>query len=428
MNRPRIKINLIDFGLIILSIFNIIFENYNIYTNGIMGLILLSYSIIFCILSKNYFQFWIMSMIILYFNYSIVINDYLLEGIKINLPYYEDIFYYGLLINLQVIFLSIIKSSLKKVEHENRRESLRDIRKDNALISVGMIIIIVCGLVWGINFNEGIGYIVRITSFYEYLYIFILAGLLFSKNHKILEATIVVLSVLVCLQDLAMGGRITSLQIIIMMLVYFENFLSRKKVSIGMLMGIVLFNIVGMLRNMLIMERLSIEYFFSRLTKNNFTIDTAYYAWYTSVTNVISKDLSNIKERLENFLGFFFNIFGISLNGYSVLPTLAKEKGLYNLGGGVVVSYFYFWFGIVGVFFVSLFVKKLLQVMVRFNYLKIVNVLSVIFCITVPRWYLYTPLHLIRPMLIFAIIYCVLDVFDQLIKNKNLKIKIRKWI
>lgn len=412
VNRGVHLLKIIDLFIVVYVLNNIIYANYTFKTNRNVALLALYLSVTLLFRTRKSIILFLSSIMIFYFNYSVIMKEYI--GFYKNVQsfmIYHTIYYYGITINMFVLFLIIFSRGMsiqKKIEVEfiNRRY--------NSLILI--IIFVVLMLIWFFAIDRQLSdtYGVKITSIYEYAYLLFIFAFYYSKDSKICNNLFIILAGVFVVQDLYLGGRITSLQIILV--VFYMNYkrlhLRRRELLYGISGGILLFNFVDVYRVSYSASGITIGTLIKGILDSRFTLNTAYNAYYTTVTHVVAHSSTVFDERLNNFYGFLCDLIGIELNNYRYLSLYVRDLGLANIGGGWYMSHFYFWFGWIGVIGGSLLLVFIVNHIMRaikcrkkdLYMLQLITILS-----TLPRWYLYTPLSFYRGIILVTVLYLLFE-------------------
>lgn len=253
----------------------------------------------------------------------------------------------------------------------------------------------------------------RITPYYEYLTIIILFAIRYSGKIKYKINIIIILSLMLMIQDFLYGGRITSLQIcFILMVTIFKEKINFKNLFKIFFIGIFLLSFIGAYREQYKFTNLLIV--INQLIKGGFAFDTPIYAYYSSATHVAASEILDNSIKINSLKEFLFNIlFGNSDNLGNITSYISKNL-IYNVGGGLIFSYFYFWLNYVGTIIIGIIVVIILNNITKFQS-DLLDVMYIYLCISVPRWYLYTPLNIFRgTFIIIPIIFGVSKLIDNL--------------
>lgn len=353
---------------------------------------------------------FLLSIMMGYFNYSVIVHEYLQKNLRLTfhgLAHKEEFY----LLMLKLIFLFNVAYILfltKKISQE------RIIEKNNIVYFTLYICLIYIGVFKikrDINLKE---YTVMITPIYEYSYL--LFGYLFLySNNKLKICYSVLLAILFCLQDAYYGGRVTSIQIIICLLLsLFPRYLSWKKMIGGVTVGIVLLSLIGGYR-----EKVSISKIIDSLTNNLFINNTSVMAFISSITHLATIQKVNWDTRIESGRIFFKTlIFGSRIENSGLADvTVFSAKFFPNAGGGIFVSHIYFWQGelifVVAIYTLFLTLDKIFKIKNN-EYFYLVKIFIVATC---PRWYLYSPLSLVRgPIFLNLIMYICISFYKKFIQ------------
>lgn len=393
----------------------------NTYTNMISAIGVLLVSIYLLFKSRKNILFTIMFMFILYVNYSFTMGEYIVGG-ELSVPFYEvktqEI--YGLTIRIILLFMTVITVLYNGKSIELSKIKLEP--KDNLIVFYLIISALVFSLITGVDRGDFNSYSVRISPIFEYSKLLFLFAYYFSGKSKIRITIFTLLIGIFILQDLYYGGRITSLQLMILFsITLLVNKLSFKKIFIFAAIGILLNSIVAAYRDSYSLTHVNLKQLIGNLFNNYLVFDTATFAYYASATHVAASEIANISTRFNSFYEFFKSILIGSDSIASDVTTFVSIKYFYNMGGGLIPTHFYFWFGWFGVLIISFIVVTLLNNLNfgRSEFQKIL-VYSIIF--NVPRWYLYSPNQLFKGALFFVtilwIIFWITNSITTKIKSK----------
>lgn len=248
----------------------------------------------------------------------------------------------------------------------------------------------------------------RVKPIYEYALSFFIVYFYYCGNAKKWLYTGVVFAVLYAGQNFIFGGRIYGLQFLLCTFVMvFMHKISMKQLMIGMSVLFVLFSVIGVVRGALLSSNVNVGEILNRLANHGFALDTAYSAYYTSETFVYIDDIYSRSEKLDYFKDFIISIFlGNSYNPSAFLANVSKQY-LHNSAGGMMPYFFFFYLGHWGIIIPALMLKFYLSKIINLykkntGYIKCISVFVVTHTF---RWYLYTPLGLLRGVLFLSIVY-----------------------
>lgn len=401
-----LKLVLLVIAIIVVT-YNLVTENYG-YINNLMAstivIVCSAYNVIKC---RKSYQFLILGFVLFYFNYSTIMYHYLFFAReKEAFMVYANSSYSGAAINYLAIFwiVWVLCFKYNKIVFAQRSFSRNYFCPKNVIILLSVLLFI---FIFGINRTRGDSYMPNITPIYEYSYIFFLFAFYYAGKNKILRNILLFFAALFILQDLYLGGRVSSLQLTIVILIQvFPKIINGQNILLGSGIGLMLMNVIAIYRVQFNTENISIKYIVTQLIKNFGVLDTAYYAYYSSITHFVLKEQISFSNRITNFIGFLGNIIGIDIRGYMVLSPLANRNGYVNMGGGWYFSYFAYWMGVVGVIVSSLLLVSILNYLNKRKSSQILPaLLIIIICASSFRWYLYTPLAFYRNILLTIIVH-----------------------
>lgn len=399
--------------VLIISIFVLTFNN-SLNTCKVTGLLLLIINIISICRVRNNWLLIIILGFMFYSNFSIVMADYFHVVNDFFTSFSnEEVSIIGL--NILFLFNSLIFIMLPTKVNSNileLKESIEKTEQGNIVVNAIILALIVI-LFFFFSRPTVPGQRGSSSTIYEYAIILFIIGYLFSnKRQKRILNFIIFFYIL---QDLVFGNRVTALQMIILeFLVVFSDKFSIKQLLPLLVISIVLFTGIGQYRGEF---SLSIETFiqiFNSLFSNGFVNDTAYSAFFTSLTFLKLSNILSFGKRITYFVPFFLSIFLGGSVPNSSLPIITREYYLHYYGG-IYPYFFYFYFGIFGILISSLmlciFIKKINQI--SFTSSIYCKAIAIYATCTVPRWYLYSPLILFRGSIFILIIIFVLKQFTK---------------
>lgn len=353
-------------------------------------------------------------LFVAYCNYSVVLGEYFFDG-RLGAPLYDVKFthIYDSLLYLLLAFSSV----LTIIYNPSASIDVEDVVVDSPYVFFGAIFVLVLVFIFGVDRGASSGYMVRISSFYEYsvaifLLAFIVSGLSPARNGFLL-----IFMGVFALQDLFYGGRITSVQLALLSVItIFARTVKLKHVCLAFVLGVFLLAFVGASRFGL--EGGSLSGAILNIFSNYFVFDTSVYAFYASATHVAASALAGQEAKTQSFISFLLLILLGSVSEGETLTSYVSDNFFPNLGGGFFPSSFFFWFGWVGVVFASaalgLLINKLSRTTTQLGFC-----LMAILVATAPRWYLYSPGNLLRGMLVFSVIFLLAMACRQVISTSE---------
>lgn len=257
------------------------------------------------------------------------------------------------------------------------------------------------------------------SPLYEYTIIIILVGIYFTGRRKKNLIALGAASTFFSLHGLLYGERVSALQITIIWGIYLLlDRLDVKTIMIACVGGVVGLTVVGMVRGISAWHSGAIKEAVDILLEERLANSTSYFAYQSGLSIYRLEFEVPLINRLIQFGAFVFYIFLGSIVPNSNLSVIASEYN-HNWGGGWLPFYCHFWFGIIGVIFMAVFVGKIVQMACSpcmGSYYK--NYLRLYVIATVPRWYLYSPSAICRGILIFTVLFFVLNLMDRQLKKR----------
>lgn len=347
---------------------------------------------------------FIMTLFITYSIYSIVMGEYYFKsslGVPMTQVNTEDI--YAMLIRILTIYIFILAVFINVPPYRFVKMKYNN---NAVLYFILLMILILIGL-FGVDRSIGTSYTVNTTAIYEYSSILFLFAYYSSGNNRRKKIIVSVILLGFVLQDFYLGGRITALQLIIVFsFCMIDELLNTKRILYGSVIGIVVNSLVGAYRSSYSLDGLSITNLVKNLLDNRFVFDTATYSYYASGTHVASvtsgKATSSI--RLMSFIEFAKSIVFGGGDNLGNVTRFVNDNFFRNIGGGIMPTHFYFWFGWAGVIISAMSIVILVNKMMKKNSDFTILSLTIV-AITAPRWFLYNPLLLYRAQFIMGILY-----------------------
>lgn len=357
-----------------------------------------------------------------YLIYSISVGEYLTHG-RLGIPFVLEKTpeIYGLLLKIMIVFISglylFLSEKVKVISFPKVR--------DNIVVFYSLILVLMLIGIFGVNRSMSATYAVQISPYYEYSIILFCFAYFVSGEVKFREILWLTLIFIFIFQDYYYGGRITSLQL--MLLVSFtilKKYLSKKNIILFSFLGILLNESIAVYRRNYTFVNSSFLNIFIGIKENLFVFDTPVYAYFASATHVtaVEGDYVSTQIRLESFFNFFKSIFLGGSDNSGNVTRYVSENVMRNIGGGIFPTHFYFWFGWAGV------ILSVLILVFTFNYLAkknsdFSNLLAVICFITIPRWFLYNPLNLFRMIFLSLVVYYIYVFANKLTSKQEVLLK-----
>lgn len=390
---------------------------------------ILSYSLILMLLyllyrvRKNIYLFLIFSLIF-YFNYSIIIANYL----KVNPTNYfatfsnDHVSLLGMYI-LYIFHLSLILFLPLEINREKKRLLSSSKSNKSLILMIMLLSVLVYILITQFKIPQISGLRGKASPLYEYSIIFFIIGFYFFGKIKFYRYLLTILLILYILQDFFFGGRITGLQLILMyFIIFYAHNIKIIKVIPFIVSGFIILSIIGEYRGDIKLSLNVINNIVSELFEKMFALDTAYSAYFTSLTFLKVKELTSFSEVINLFKKFVITmIVGGRISNHN-LPKYTSNY-ITHYGGGLLPFYFYFYLSWIGVllssFLISFYIKIINNIKKRSKGLK--KCVMVYIVATVFRWYLYSPSNLLRGIILMCLTYfmsILIMNFEKLVFNK----------
>lgn len=306
---------------------------------------------------------------------------------------------------------------------------------DNKFMFWSSFIIIIYILIFEVKRSSEVAldlYSVRISALYEYGKIFFLLLYYSSGNTKNKKYISLILTLLYIIQDFIYGGRVSAIQVAIIAFLFFFQNIKPLKLLIS---GFFLFSLsvfVGAVRSfgVLRLSKLTqLDFSFSDIINQVSQFSTSTWSFFASLTQVYSVEFISIQDRIFSFFSFIIKVFtGDSFylkfveKDLSNVTAISSEYAT-NLGGGLIHSWYYFWGGYLGVFFLSIVQWKLFTFLWKskndLNFLILILLLA-----SIPRWYLYGPHTFYRnSLVILPLVFFLFKLCNSIIKYNSREIK-----
>lgn len=406
--------------IILFSSINILLEKFDKTTNNIAALFVLLISIYLVYAYRNNIMLFIIYFALLFFNYSIIIPVYFQTADVFLFRAIKNDMIYGIGIYILLFFMLLLLLFKKNNINESKLNTL-DLFENNVhknilivILILGILGIIILALILNINvFGYNIG------ALYEYSILFFILGYFYSGKNSYWKIVLTFILLLYTLITFVDGDRVSVLQMIIAsFLLLFHDKVNYKSLLPFILLGILLMTWLGLYSDNIDIKTLTLPQTINFLKERSFSLDTAYAAYYASLTFVIVKGIVPFSTEITLFGKFLYSlILGGSMAGDFSLPEYTKQY-VFHYGGGVLPMYFYFYLGWAGIIIpaalISAFSRRIQNLNKdSSNYSKL---LSIYIVSTVPRWYLYSPTSLTRGVLLFTIVYYIFYFIHKKIK------------
>lgn len=378
---------------------------------------------------------FIVSIFLFVFNYSILSANYIfnidsmfltdsytkyaLTGFKILLVFMTVIV---LFINDKSFFDGSMILRTHTTAMFDREES------GNLLIAFGYLLVLALVFVFAYTRPSEKGERGEPSALYEYSIVIFIIGYYFFGKIKAYKLCSTALLFLFALQNMVYGGRITALQLAVVLFLYlFDGKFVPWRIIIPLgLIGIVLFVMIGSQRGGFSLSLGGMIDAIGSIFKEGASIDTAYSAYYTSLSFIKTEEMLSFGERFAMFLKFCLSmIAGGSKVPDSNLSEYTRQFFIHYYGG-VLPFYGHFYLGFVGVILFGVIVVLYMNLILRNKKRKngVGACVSAYVIATVPRWYLYSPSSLIRGVALLATVYFLTYFADSI--SKRIKQNVKK--
>lgn len=298
----------------------------------------------------------------------------------------------------------------------------------NDLIFIILIIISVLFILYGKRgeniFNSDAGYgrtKTSTSSLNEYVIILFFIAYIFTGGNKSNLFILFLIVIIYALKNLLFGGRIETLMVLLLFFViHFNKVLSLKATILLVVIGFYILSIFITIRNNPL-QLLSDDWFklFIPVKRNS---NLAYIGtnegdvfWASQrILLLIEGGYLSLFDRFTSLVLFFCS----SVIPYSILPPLAnlsnyKTEIFGSGGGGLGPMYIYVYFSYPGVVFLGYFIAKNLNHLFSHNKKEIKYIYAVFLYATLPRWFAYYPIHIIKMCLYGVILYLIIKIINR---------------
>ena len=409
----------------LLSIVLICFPNFVL--SIVVAVFLLICNIYAIFKSRNNLYLLFIFVFILYCNFSICFSSYIMYIDNFYTTYYmSDIS--SIAMGVLALFNSLILLllPLKKMARA-KHYRLIDNNKYSLISCVILLFLLLCIFIFGYTRTSSGARGVP-STLYEYsIILFILLFYYSGKNKTIILLATFLLGLFV-FNDFVYGGRITGLQLLLVL--FFSLFINKIKKRFLLLfavIGVLLLVLIGASREGVGLSIETINYTLSELSARHFTLDTSYAAYHASLVFVDVASVTSTSKKIGMLFKFFASIIVGPRNIPDSNVSTYTQSISFHGGGGLLPFYGFYYLGIIGVTIIALYVFFLIKTFNKKSKNKFIKCLAVYFVATLPRWYLYSPLDLFRGFLIFACIYGAIFIVYSVTKPRKKRI-IRKRI
>lgn len=329
---------------------------------------------------------------IFYSNYSIAIGEFIFKNSQstFNQLRFSNYNLYLYLLLMLTIFTSIFAANISPIIKQSKL-----IFERNDLFFYFLVFIALIINIFFFDRSVSEGYMLRSNSLHGYLFIVFIFMIFYSGNKRSHIIITVITAMITVIQSLVYGGRQSVIPVaIVVLLMLFMEKLKAKYIILIALGGIILLTLVGQMRGTEIVRPLEIV---KSLFEGILVQDTTIYAFNSSVTHLFASSYYSVHDRLISFLGFVSSWFigeGTSFTNLGNVTRIAGDVAN-NLGGGIIVSHFYFWIGWFGVVVSPLIISQLINIF-RKGKNEVFVLILIALASTASTWYIYSPLQFFR--------------------------------
>ncbi|AZR73926.1 hypothetical protein BBF96_11305 [Anoxybacter fermentans] len=362
---------------------------------------------------------FVLYSILAYFNYSIIMPNYIN---KLSSSYFtsfsnDPVSHIG--VNILFLFLlSLIIFMPTHIKPLFIKENMFINKNPHNvhLLTLGIGLILLYILIFQFDRPDVLGVRGRPSPLYEYSLIFFIVGFYFTAKNKYSKMILSIILVLFALQNFFFGGRIIGLQLILLYFIMFYAYKTKiSRLIPFVLVGFIMMSLIGQERTMLNLSIDAIKGVINNIQTRMFALDTSYSAYFTSLTFLKVEEMLSINQRLDLFKQFFLSIFFGGRIQNSSLP-IYTLKFYHHYNGGVLPYHFQFYLGWAGVVVSALIITIYTKIInsLNFDTVGFKKCLSVYVISSVFRWYLYSPIIILRGVIFLAIVYYIASMINGL--------------
>ena len=381
----------------------------------IVGLILIIQSILLCIVTKKTKKLFLLVIIITLINISVGVNIGILGG-KSSPVWHQQgllssgvnlITLKGILLTQSILSIGVYFRLSKYLKKEKYKEKLKKSRIITIIMMIMLIGILIFGLFTEILYRKP-GYISVQNPIFEYSCILLSILWSYSKKNKKIKFFMLIYGGIFTILFLKIGDRSSVVPILITIIIsLYINKISLKNLVIYGLIGIFIYNFVGIYRGS---YNITFTEVIERVIERGFYIDTISWAYYTSIA--ISYLFLLVQDSWKFGVGYFFYfITGIETKYFGMQPyAVYNFDFLFSRGGGIYSSFFYGMLGYTGVIIGGILLVVIVNG-ILLSKSKYSDIYSTVLISLSFRWYLYNITPLYRGVLVIttvALIFCKL--------------------
>lgn len=401
---------------ILLCIFDI---NNNTYQNFLAGQVLLV-SLLLVLKYRKNTAFAILFLFIAYANYSVVLGVYWFPEIRPNFRLYDQVTdqsVYGYSIIMMLVYLlAIYLTSGGAFEKNSKEDCFKPVKGNNENIYIEAMCTAAFILIYftQIDFNatgRAAGNAVSEYRFVAMLFAWAYASKT-KKRRNFWTVIIVVTSIITFIG----GNRVEALPPIILLIFLWYPEVKISKLLPFLPIVIVIFTIIGGMRNQFRLSGNIIRDAFQSKLKTYYVTDTFTYAYLPGLLTMMLAKIDSFSQKVLLLGENIIYIFVGGKFGKYLLQNYSRNYYLHYYGFFSPLT-FYYWFGIGGAFIPAI-ITKIHMTWMEKNQNQIKYLISCAFIATVPRWYGYNFFQLLRLDFVIVVAWIVFRIFDRMIKRK----------
>lgn len=376
--------------------------------NASMAVLTLAVNLHSCFKVKHNWYLLIIYGFIFYSNYSICMANYI--------AHIDDYFtawqYTQTAVNgLYILLVFSLLLNLIAPQHKPERPipPLLVNNRYHLAITVGILFLLICIGIFSFSRPDIAGERGSGSALYEYAIVGFIIGLYYTGKVRWLQFLYVGLGIFFVLQNFMFGGRIESLQIILLFVFAFlTDKLKLSYVLPFLFIGLIILTGIGHFRAQFELNTANLLQVINILKNNYLVTDTAYAAYFASLTFLAVLPFTPWAMRLHFFYKFLVYIFlGSGVSGFNLW---GYTNGFFrHYGGGLLPFFAYFYLGIIGVLVTAYYLWFLFKKInsISENSSGFWRCAGLYLTVSVFRWYLYSPSQITRGFLLFSICYLI---------------------
>lgn len=286
----------------------------------------------------------------------------------------------------------------------------------STLVDFFLIVFLIYALLFGVDRGAVGTYSSNSNPSYEYAIVAFIILWYGSAGKREIRCFLIGYAIVYILQGLLFGDRSSAFPMIIALFLLQSRFRPKLLVLLAIgLVGIVFSNCIDIFRNTGTID----GQFFTKLANAGFYSNTVSYSFYAGTA------ITLFAEYVRNTAGYFIDLILATFLGNGKigvnLANIAKSANpvFFNRGGGFTSTYFYFYFGYIGVVTAGLTIGAVVRSLSVKDSLLCNLLTTTLMCFFI-RWYVYYPIALTRTaLLIPAVIYVAYRILSKPIREVN---------